>query len=151
MFTNAAGRIPVIFTSGLPYKVRIETAKGILIEEIDGIPGDVATAGSTSGGADLITGDVLCAYMTGGRTTRSATRRLNLPQASFGPLLFSPDGHHCVWPFGRRILRSAVPCCISPYFWFWYVPMDRVSAATVACTHIIGACSTGSRLLRQSN
>ena len=26
----------------------------------------------------------------------------------------------------------------NPYFWFWHVPLDRVSAATVACTHYYG-------------
>ena len=41
----------------------------------------------------------------------------------------------------------------NPYFWFWYVPLDRVSAATVACTHYYGsvvlwasACRPESRL-----
>jgi poly(3-hydroxybutyrate) depolymerase len=31
----------------------------------------------------------------------------------------------------------------NPYFWFWYAPLDRVSAATVACTHYYGSLFYG--------
>jgi hypothetical protein len=31
----------------------------------------------------------------------------------------------------------------NPYFWFWNVPLDRVSAATVACTHYYGTLFYG--------
>jgi hypothetical protein len=31
----------------------------------------------------------------------------------------------------------------NPYFWFWYVPPDRISAATVACTHYYGSLFYG--------
>lgn len=69
ILTNASGRIPVIFTSGVAYKARISTPAGVVIEEINGIPGDVSSSVVSGGsGADLLTGDVIWAYRTASRT-----------------------------------------------------------------------------------
>ena len=44
--------------------------------------------------------------------------------------------------FGAGLIAGGPYGCVenipNPYFWFWTVPLDRLSAALVACTHYVG-------------
>lgn len=70
ILADGGGVLPAIFTSGIAYKARLIAPNGQLIREVDGIPGDVATAVAGGGGgstSDLVSGDVIWSYMTGPR------------------------------------------------------------------------------------
>ena len=68
ILTGSSGRIPAIYTTGNPYKARITAPDGLLIDEFDGIPGDVGTSSSGGGGGTpdtaIQTGDVIWSYRT---------------------------------------------------------------------------------------
>src|SRR5215204_2101940 len=53
------------------------------------------------------------------------------------------------WPNGAGIIAGGPFACVenvpNPYYVFWTVPLDRVSAATVACTHHFGSSYFGLR------
>lgn len=69
---SSGGRIPTIWIDGeTSYRVRLVTASGSLIEDIDGITADVSGGGGGGGGggtSPFVTGDVIWSYRTGIRT-----------------------------------------------------------------------------------
>src|SRR6516162_6991210 len=68
LVSDGNGCIPNFWIVGNPYKVRITSAVGVQIREVDNLPGDVAQggggAGGGSGGATLKTGDYVWAHTT---------------------------------------------------------------------------------------
>lgn len=66
--TDASGRIPKIWVQGNPYKLKITTAAGVVIETIDDLPGDVASGGGGGGGGGgttIPTGFIMAFHGTG--------------------------------------------------------------------------------------
>jgi len=104
---DASSRVPVIFTQGLPYRVRIVAPNGNLLADIDGIPGDVASGGGGGGGGGgtgLITGDMQWNYGTAiiagrvrangrtiGNATSGATERANSDTGNLFTWLWNAD------------------------------------------------------------
>lgn len=69
--TSSSGRIPKVWLQGATaYKVRITSAAGALIEEIDNLPGETMTSSGGGGGgsATYTTGQIVPLYGTGSRT-----------------------------------------------------------------------------------
>ena len=68
LVSDANGCIPNFWIVGNPYKVRVTSAAGVQIREVDNLPGDVAQGGGGggggSGGATLKTGDYVWAHTT---------------------------------------------------------------------------------------
>lgn len=68
---GASARIPQLFTSGSPYRVRIFRPDDTLLEDIDGIPGDdfASSSGGGGGGGDdgtvLPPGTIVQSFLTG--------------------------------------------------------------------------------------
>lgn len=67
ILSDANGTIPEIWVVGNPIKVRITTADGVLIREVDNIPGDVAAGGGGGGGGgtNIPPGFMMAAHLTG--------------------------------------------------------------------------------------
>ena len=73
ILTDANGCVPEIWVAGNAYKLRIVTASGVQIREVDNLPGDAAPAAagatngagaSTGGSGGLVTGDLQWNYGT---------------------------------------------------------------------------------------
>jgi microcystin-dependent protein len=69
ILSDANGCLPEIWVTGNAYKLRIATAGGVQIREVDNLPGDAAqstttTNGGGSSGASLVTGDLQWNYGT---------------------------------------------------------------------------------------
>jgi len=90
--SDANGTIPEMWVVGNPIKIRITTPGGVLIREIDNIPGDVAAGGGEGGGGGttIPPGFMMPAHLTGaisgwvrangrtiGNTISGATERAN--------------------------------------------------------------------------
>ena len=64
ILSDANGCLPEIWVTGNAYKLRIATAGGVQIREVDNLPGDAAQSTTTttrrggSSGASLVTGDL---------------------------------------------------------------------------------------------
>lgn len=65
--TNGAGRIPTIWVAGNPYRVRMTTSRGTLIEDIDDIPADTESGPAPAPDTAVETGDMIASYRTGPR------------------------------------------------------------------------------------
>src|SRR5262249_7810094 len=67
LVTDGNGCVPNFWVVGNPYKVRITSAGGVQIREVDNLPGDVAQGGGGGGGGSqttLKTGDYVFAHTT---------------------------------------------------------------------------------------
>jgi hypothetical protein len=67
LVTDASGTIPPFWVVGNPFRVRITSAGGVQIRDVDNLPGDTAQGGGGGGGgsgASLKTGDYVFAHTT---------------------------------------------------------------------------------------
>lgn len=110
--TDSSGCIPVIFIVGNPFKIRIVSAGGVQIREIDDIPGDTAAGGGGGGGggtATLNTGDYVWAHTTAiitgrvrangktlGNAISGATERANADTVNLFTFLYNADANLAV-------------------------------------------------------
>lgn len=85
--TGANGRIPSVWLDGEPYRVRISTAGGTLIEDIDNLPINTDAEGGGGGGGDdtaVETGDVIFAFRTTARSGWVIPNGLSIGSATSG-------------------------------------------------------------------
>jgi hypothetical protein len=106
LVTDSNGTIPNFWVVGNPYRVRITSPRGLLIRDVDNLPGDVASGGGGGGGGgtSLVTGDYVFAHTTAvitgrvrangktiGNAISGATERANADTQSLFVFLWNAD------------------------------------------------------------
>jgi hypothetical protein len=86
LVSDGNGCIPGFWVQGNPYRVRISSAGGVQIRDIDNLPGDIAQGGGGGGGGGtgFSTGDIIGVYTTAIITGRVRLNGKTIGSASSG-------------------------------------------------------------------